>query len=89
MLKVFSATWCPTCKQVKQFLKQQNIPFEEKDIDTDKEAYDTLMRLQLRSIPVTYLDDENYVVGAGDLVLDSFAGSGGTGAVAQKMGGAA
>lgn len=61
---MFSATWCPTCKQVKQFLKQQNIPFEEKDIDTDKEAYDTLMRLQLRSIPVTYLDDDNYVVGA-------------------------
>lgn len=64
MLKVYSATWCGACRQVKQFLKQQNIPFEEKDIDTDKDAYDTLMRLQLRSIPVVYLDDNNYVVGA-------------------------
>jgi glutaredoxin 3 len=64
MLQVFSATWCPACKQVKQFLKQHNIPFEEKDIDTDKTAYDTLSRLQLRSIPVIYLDDDNYVVGA-------------------------
>ena len=64
MLKVFSATWCPACKQVKQFLTQNNIPFEEKDIDTDKAAYDTLSRLQLRSIPVIYLDDDNYVVGA-------------------------
>lgn len=63
MLKVFSAPWCSACKQVKQFLKQQNIPFEEKDIDADKDAYDTLMRLQLRSIPVVYLDDNNYVVG--------------------------
>jgi glutaredoxin len=63
MLKVFSAPWCSACKQVKQFLKQQNILFEEKDIDVDKDAYDTLMRLQLRSIPVIYLDDDNYVVG--------------------------
>lgn len=64
MLKVFSAPWCAACKQVKQFLKQQNIPFEEKDIDADKDAYDTLARLELRSIPVVYLDDNNYVVGA-------------------------
>jgi glutaredoxin len=64
MLKVFSAPWCSACKQVKQFLKKENIPFEEKDIDTDKDAYDTLIRLQLRSIPVVYLDDNNYVVGA-------------------------
>jgi len=63
MLKVFSASWCSACKQVKQFLKQQNIPFEEKDIDADKDAYDTLVKLQLRSIPVVYLDDNNYVVG--------------------------
>ena len=64
MLKVFSATWCPACKQVKQFLKQNNIPFEEKDIDADQEAYAVLKKLQLRSIPVTYLDDNNYIVGA-------------------------
>lgn len=64
MLKVFSAPWCAACKQVKQFLKQQNIPFEEKNIDADKDAADTLVRLQLRSIPVIYLDDNNYVVGA-------------------------
>lgn len=64
MLKVFSAPWCSACKQVKNFMNQQGIPFEEKDIDADKDAYDTLVRLQLRSIPVVYLDDDNYVVGA-------------------------
>jgi len=64
MLKLFSAPWCSACKQVKNFMKQQGIPFEEKDIDADKDAYDVLMRLQLRSIPVIYLDDDNYVVGA-------------------------
>lgn len=64
MLQVFSAPWCAACKQVKQFMKQNNIPYEEKDIDTDAEAQATLTRLQLRSIPVIYLDDNNYVVGA-------------------------
>lgn len=64
MLKVFSAPWCPACKQVKQFMKQSNIPFEEKNIDEDQEAYNELKKLQLRSIPVVYLNDNDYVVGA-------------------------
>ena len=64
MLTVFSADWCSACKQVKKFLTQSNIPFTERDIDTDNDARDVLARLQLRSIPVTYLDDANFVVGA-------------------------
>jgi glutaredoxin 3 len=64
MLKVYSASWCSACKQVKQFLKQENIDFEEKDIDNDKEAYDKLIKLNLRSIPVVFDDNDNYVVGA-------------------------
>lgn len=64
MLIVLSAPWCAACKQVKQFLKQNNIPFEEKNIDADKDAADMLTRLQIRSIPVIYLDDNNYVIGA-------------------------
>lgn len=64
MIQVFSASWCSACKTLKKFLKENNIPFQERDIDSDKDAYDTLNRLQIRSIPVTYLDDENFVVGA-------------------------
>lgn len=63
MLQIFSAEWCGACKSVKQFLKSQNIPFQERNIDTDKSASDVLTKLQIRSIPVIYVDDNNYVVG--------------------------
>lgn len=63
MLKVFSASWCQACKQVKKFLAQNSIEFQEIDIDTDKNAHALLKKLNLSSIPITYLDDNNYVVG--------------------------
>lgn len=63
MLQVFSVPWCPACKQVKQFLDQNNIKFKEKDINIDHDVYDILKKLRLHSIPITYLNDENYVVG--------------------------
>lgn len=64
MLQVFSASWCPGCKAVKQFLKMNNIPFQERDIDNDKDAQDIMSRLQFRSIPITYLNDSEYVIGS-------------------------
>jgi glutaredoxin len=64
MLQVFSADWCSACKKAKEMLEKNNIVYEIRNIETDKSAADTLRRLQLRSIPVIYLDDNNYVVGA-------------------------
>ena len=63
MLQVLSADWCSACKLVKKFLTDSNILFQERDIDNDKDAYDLMSKLQLRSIPIVYLDDSNYVVG--------------------------
>lgn len=64
MLQVFSATWCSACKMVKKLLDQEGIAYVVRDIDTDKDAQDVLARLQIRSIPLTYVDDANYVIGA-------------------------
>ena len=63
MLQVFSAEWCGACKTVKKFLQDGGIDFQERDIEKDPDAYQMLMDLKLRSIPVVYLDDDNYVVG--------------------------
>ncbi len=63
MLQVFSAEWCSACTMVKNFLMANKIPFEEKDIEKDKTAYQFMMKLQLRSIPIVYFNDSNYVVG--------------------------
>lgn len=63
MLKLFSASWCPACKQVKNFLIQNSIKFDEIDIDKDYKSYEILKALKIKSIPVTYIDNENYVIG--------------------------
>jgi thioredoxin reductase (NADPH) len=37
-IQMYGAPWCPDCKQAKQFLSEQRIPYEWHDIDRDKEA---------------------------------------------------
>ncbi len=34
-IKVFSASWCPTCQVLKKLLTAQNIEFTEVDVDSD------------------------------------------------------
>lgn len=63
MLQLFSATWCSACSAEKKFLKDHNIVYTERDIEMDQGAYDEMLRLQIHSIPVLYLDDNNFVIG--------------------------
>jgi glutaredoxin-like YruB-family protein len=35
---VYSTEWCPWCVRLKDWLKQNKIKFEEKDIEKDEEA---------------------------------------------------
>jgi glutaredoxin len=64
MIQVLSASWCNACSTVKQFLAANKIKFVERDIDDDPEAKEIMNRLKLRSIPVVYIDDDNFVIGS-------------------------
>ena len=37
-VKVYSTPSCPFCKMVKEFLKQNNVEFEDVDLSCDEEA---------------------------------------------------
>ena len=37
-VKVYSTSTCPYCVQAKQFLKENNVQFEEVDVSTDQQA---------------------------------------------------
>jgi glutaredoxin-like protein NrdH len=43
---------------VKEFLSREGHPFETKNIEDDDAAYDELMKLGARSVPVTVIDDQ-------------------------------
>ncbi len=62
---IYSTTWCAFCKTEKQYLDRLGVPFVEKDIEADKEAYEVLMRKSgdggYQGVPVTDI--------AGELVL--------------------
>ena len=61
---IYSTTWCAFCKTEKQYLEKRGIPFIEKDVEADKEAYEELMAKNggaFQGVPVTDI--------AGELVL--------------------
>ena len=62
---IYSTEWCAFCKTEKQYLDRLGVPFVEKDIETDKEAYEELMKKSgeggYQGVPVTDI--------AGELVL--------------------
>ena len=41
------------CERVKEFLSQRGVPFEVRVVDDDQAAYDELIALGFRSVPVT------------------------------------
>jgi glutaredoxin-like protein NrdH len=43
---------------VKEFLSREGHPFEAKNIEEDDAAYDELMKLGARSVPVTLIGDQ-------------------------------
>lgn len=53
---IYSTTWCAFCKTEKQYLDRLGVPYVEKDIEADKEAYEELMAKSdgnYQGVPVT------------------------------------
>lgn len=71
-VKVFTSDTCPHCVTAKNYLKQNNIEFEEKNIGSDENRKE-LVSMGLRSVPVLIIDDE-VVVGFDQNKIDSLLG---------------
>jgi glutaredoxin len=54
---VYSSTHCVYCKQVKQYLTEQNVPFEERKVDTNETFAEELMSMGMSAVPVTVIGD--------------------------------
>jgi mycoredoxin len=56
---VYSAFWCPDCREAKHFLKEHNIPFQDIDIENTPGAADEVVkRTGKRAIPQFVIDGE-------------------------------
>ena len=43
-LIVYSAPWCPDCREAKRFLAKHNIPYKEIDIESTPGAADEVVK---------------------------------------------
>ena len=58
-ITVYSAAWCPDCREAKRFLAMHSIPFREIDIETTPGAAEEVIRQTgKRAIPQFVIDGE-------------------------------
>ena len=56
---VYSTPTCPYCHQLKAYLKENNVSFEDKDVATDAEARDEMVQKSGQlGVPVSDIDGE-------------------------------
>ena len=70
-ITVYSAPWCPDCREAKRFLDQHHLPYADINIETTPGAADeVLKRTGKRAIPQFVIDGEwvqPYIPGEGFL----------------------
>jgi mycoredoxin len=58
-ITVYSATWCPDCREAKRFLDKHNISYQEINIEnTPGAAAEVIRRTGKRAIPQFVIDGE-------------------------------
>ncbi|NLW52630.1 MAG: glutaredoxin family protein [Tissierellia bacterium] len=60
-VKVYSSDTCPYCVAVKNFLTENNVEFEEKNVTTNAEARNELIQKGYRGVPVIVVGEEEVV----------------------------
>ena len=54
---IYTSTTCNYCKQVKSFLSERGVAFEERNVDLDEKYAEELWNTGMRSVPVTVIGD--------------------------------
>jgi glutaredoxin-like YruB-family protein len=54
---VYTASWCPWCHKVMDFLKENDVEFEARDVENREYAQEAMEKSGQAGIPVTLVDD--------------------------------
>jgi len=68
---MYSTTWCGDCRRSKRFLEAHQIPFEEINIDEDRQAAEVVLTINkgARSVPTIIFPDGSVLVEPSNLAL--------------------
>ena len=57
-VKIYSTNWCPYCANIKRFLNEKNIEFDEINIETEGMSREDLEKITGgRTVPQIVIDD--------------------------------
>jgi glutaredoxin len=54
---LYSAQWCGVCKQAQRYFKQNNIPYQEYDVEKSLKGKRDFKRLQGKGVPIILVGD--------------------------------
>ncbi|MGG0825011.1 glutaredoxin family protein [Paenibacillus turicensis] len=66
---VYTSSNCPHCRQVKSFLNDKGVQFEERNIEENEDFAQQVWDMGLRAVPVTVIGDKR-IVGMNKLQFD-------------------
>jgi glutaredoxin len=73
-ITVYTRPACPPCKMVKQFLEENNVPFEAKDVEEKAEYEQELLDLGFMKTPIVVVEGQDPIVGFDKDRLDELIG---------------
>src|SRR5664279_1299725 len=60
---LYSVSWCPHCKDAKEYLTSHNIPFINRDVELDEKAMSDLSdKYKSRGVPVIVLGNDEKIL---------------------------
>jgi glutaredoxin-like YruB-family protein len=60
---LFSTSWCPHCKEAKEYFTKNNIPFINRDVELDPSAMEMLTgKYKSQGVPVLVLGDDKVII---------------------------
>lgn len=71
---MYSSASCGYCAMARKYFNDNNVPFEEYFIDSDKQAYKDFVRLGGKGTPLIQVDQETMIRGFNKNALDSVLG---------------
>jgi len=71
---VYTSNTCGYCHQVKDYFKEKNVTFEEKNVSEDKIARKELMSKGIMGVPAIFIDDETMIQGFDKKKIDETLG---------------
>jgi len=60
---LYSASWCPHCKEAKEYFKKNNIAYVNRDVEEDSDAMEALVETyKSKSVPVIVFGNDEKIL---------------------------